>query len=37
MDALDNLYTDHPSADQYKTNQDEGHTQHFSKRIDFRT
>ena len=25
--------TDHPSADQYKTTQDEVHSQHFSRRI----
>jgi len=32
MDALDDVYTDHPFVDRYKSAQDEGHSQHLSKR-----
>jgi len=37
MDALDDFYTDHPFVDWYKTMQDKGHSQHFSKNIVFWT
>jgi len=37
MDALDNFYTDQPFVDWYKTTQDEGYSEHFSKRISFWT
>jgi len=36
MDALD-FYTNHPCIDLYKTMEDKGHSQHFSKRIGFCT
>jgi len=37
MEALDDFYTDHPFVDWYMTTQNEGHSQHFSKRIGFWT
>jgi len=36
-EPLDDFYTDHPFVDWYTTTQDEGHSQHFSKRISFWT
>jgi len=33
MDSLDDSYTDNPFVDAYKTTEDEGHSQHFSKSI----
>jgi len=33
MNALDNFYTDQSFVDWYKATRDEGHSQHFSKRI----
>jgi len=35
--ALDDFYKDYPFADWYKTTQDEGHSQYFSKKIGFWT
>jgi len=37
MDAVDNFYTDQSFVDWYKTTQNKGHSQHFSKRIVFWT
>jgi len=37
MEALGDFYTDHPFVDWYMTMQDEGPSQHFSKRIGFWT
>jgi len=35
MEALDDFYTDHPFVDWYMTTQDEGYSQHFSKKKNF--
>ena len=37
MEALDDFHTDHPFVDLYMTTQNEGHSQHFSKKIVFWT